>query len=131
MAKWQKICFHYHQTPILSVTLNNYMRCIITKPAFSICKNKGTDQLHRNRAADQHLCFHYIDSIIPLIPNFEISRLQAFSVIVHSGLCQTWSETHKIGFFKMRLICHTQQLHELTRKHRKAMRYMITNTECR
>ena len=35
------------------------------KPAFCICKNKGADQLRGNRAADQHLCFHYIDKENP------------------------------------------------------------------
>ena len=31
--------------------------------------NKGTDQLHNNRAADQRLSFGYIDSTIPQHPN--------------------------------------------------------------
>ena len=31
------------------------------KPAFSIWENKGADQLGGNRAADQHLCFSYIE----------------------------------------------------------------------
>ena len=34
------------------------------KPVF-LYQNKGTDQLHGNPVADQHLCFHYIDSTIP------------------------------------------------------------------
>ena len=38
-------------------------------------KNKGADQLHSNCAADQHLCFRYLDSTIPLLPKFEISSL--------------------------------------------------------
>ena len=37
-------------------------------PAFCICENIGADQLHCNRAADQHLCFRYIDGKIPLLP---------------------------------------------------------------
>ena len=37
------------------------------KPAFCICKNKGADQLHGNRAAEQRLCFRYIKSTIPLL----------------------------------------------------------------
>ena len=36
------------------------------KFAFSICENKGADQLPTNRAADQRPCFRYIDSTIPL-----------------------------------------------------------------
>ena len=32
-------------------------------------KNKDTDQLHGNRAADQDLCFRYIiDNTIPVLP---------------------------------------------------------------
>ena len=34
---------------------------VMRKLAFCICKNKGTDQLRSNRAADQSLCFCYID----------------------------------------------------------------------
>ena len=41
------------------------------KPAFCICENKDTDQLHGNREADQRLCFPYIDSTIPLLPKYE------------------------------------------------------------
>ena len=37
------------------------------KPVFCICENKGADQLRGNRAADQCLCFRYIDSTIPLL----------------------------------------------------------------
>ena len=63
------------------------------KPAFCICENKGTEQLHRNREADQHLCFCYIDSAIPLLPKSEISSLLPSSVAVHLSLCRTWLET--------------------------------------
>ena len=46
------------------------------KPAFCTSENKSTDQLHGNRAADQCLCFRYMDtSIIPLLPKSEISSL--------------------------------------------------------
>ena len=56
------------------------------KPVFADCENKGTDQLHRNYKADQHLCFHYIDSTIC---KFEISSRWPSSVAVQPGLCQT------------------------------------------
>ena len=42
------------------------------KSAFCICENKGADQLYGNRTADHRLCFHYIDSTIPLLPKTEI-----------------------------------------------------------
>ena len=45
------------------------------KPAFCICENKGKDQLHGHSTADQHFCFHYIDSTIPLLSESEISRI--------------------------------------------------------
>ena len=44
-------------------------------PAFCICENKGTDQLHGNHATDQHFCFRYQDSrtIEFLNPKFHTS----------------------------------------------------------
>ena len=41
----------------------------IRKLALCICKKKGADQLCGDHTADQCLCFHYIDSTIPLLPN--------------------------------------------------------------
>ena len=69
----------------------------------SIRENKGADQLHGNRTADQRLCFRYIDSSIP---KFEISSLYSYSssVLAQPGYCQTWSETPKIGFLMTQLI---------------------------
>ena len=52
-----------------------YMSCVMRKLAFCICKNKDADQLWVSRTADQHLCFCYIDSTIPLLPKSEISSL--------------------------------------------------------
>ena len=52
-----------------------YMSWVLIKPAFCIYKNKGADQLRGNPAADHHLCFHYIDSTMPLLPESEISSL--------------------------------------------------------
>ena len=42
-------------------------------PMRKVVKNKGTDQLHSNCEADQRLCFHYMDSTIPLLLKPEIS----------------------------------------------------------
>ena len=76
------------------------MSRVIRKPAFHICGNKGTDQLHKNCAADRRLYFRFIhvDSTIALHPKSQISSLYPPSVIVQSGLCRTWSETLKTGF---------------------------------
>ena len=49
------------------------MSCIMRKTDFCLCENKGADQLRGNREADQRLCFHYTDSIFPLLLISEIS----------------------------------------------------------
>ena len=67
-------------------------------------RNKDTDQLRSNCAADQRLCFRYIDSTISLLSKYEISSLQRSSVAVQPSLCGTWSETPRTGFLKTRLI---------------------------
>ena len=74
------------------------------KPAFCICKNKDADQLLSNCEADQRLCYHFIDSTIPLLPKCEISNLQPFSVIAQPGLYPAWSKTRKTGFLATRHI---------------------------
>ena len=53
--------------------VDSYMSRVVGKPAFCICENKDADQLRGNREADQHLCFRYSDSTIPL--KSEISSL--------------------------------------------------------
>ena len=56
------------------------------KPAFCIYENKGAYQLRSNCAADQRLCFRFIDRTIPLIPNSGISASShASSVIVQTA----------------------------------------------
>ena len=45
--------------------------------------------------ADQHLCFLYTDSAIPLLFKSEISSFKPSSVAALTGFCQTWSETPK------------------------------------
>ena len=68
------------------------------KPAICICENKAADQLHSYCAADQCLCFRYIDGTIPLLSKSEISSLYSSSVAVQPGLCQTRSETRMLVF---------------------------------
>ena len=50
-----------------------------------------------NRAADQRICFRYIDSTIPLLFKSEIPSLLQSSVAVQACVCRTWSETPKTG----------------------------------
>ena len=67
-------------------------------------RKQRRNQLHGNREADQHLCFRYLDSTIPLLPKSEISSLWPSSLAVQPDLCRTRSEIPKTGFLKMRLI---------------------------
>ena len=82
----------------------HYLSLVMRKLAFCICENKDADQLRSNCAADQRLCFRYIDSTIPILSKSEISSPQPSSVGLQPGLCQTWSETLKTGFLRARLI---------------------------
>ena len=68
------------------------------KPTFCICENKDADQLLGNREADQHICFPYIESTIPILSESKISSLLPFSVSVQPGLCPTRSETRMLVF---------------------------------
>ena len=68
------------------------------KTDFHICKNKDADQLRGNLAADQRLCFLYMDSTISLLSESEISSLWSSSVVVQPGLCRTWSQTRRQVF---------------------------------
>ena len=87
--------FIYHSLIfICTCNLSRLMR----KPDFCICKSKDSDQLRSYCAADQRLCFCYIDSTIPLLPKSE-KKMAA-----QPGLCQTWSGTLKTGFLAVRLI---------------------------
>ena len=98
-----------------NVKISLYLSRVMRKPMFCECENKDADQLCGNREADQHLCFRYIDSTIPLLSKSEISSLQPSSVAVQPGLCRTRSETPKTGFLTTRLILYPQ-FHPLTKQ---------------
>ena len=68
-------------------------------------ENKDADQLPGNPAADQRLCFGYIDSTVSLLPKSKNSSLWpcSESVDVQLGLCQTWLETLKTGLVMTQL----------------------------
>ena len=68
------------------------------KPTICIEENKGADQLHVNRKADQRHCFRYSDSTIPLLLKSEISSFMLFSVLEQVGLYRTCSETTLLVF---------------------------------
>ena len=71
-------------------------RCM-GKPTICIGENKGADQLRSNCEADQHLCFRYTDSTIPLLSKSKTSSLYP-SVTVQLGLCWTSSEPKLLVF---------------------------------
>ena len=56
------------------------------KSDFCLYENKGADQLCSNCTADKRLCFHYMNSTIPLLPKSKISNFVPFSVAVESDL---------------------------------------------
>ena len=71
-----------------------YLSRLMRKPTICICENKDADQLRGNREADQHLCFRYTGSTIPLLPKYKMLS----SVTVQSYLSRTWSETTLLVF---------------------------------
>ena len=68
------------------------------------CKNKDADQLHTNCAADQRLCYHYIDRTIPPLPKSETLSLSSVALQPRPSLCLTLSETLKTGVLTTRLM---------------------------
>ena len=71
------------------------------KPAFYICENKEADQLLSNCAADQCLCFRYLDSTILLLPK---SKFQASSHLLwlYSPVCVRPGRKPQRQFFSER-----------------------------
>ena len=64
------------------------------KPTICTCENKE---------ADQHFCFHYTESTLPLHFKHEISSFKPASVTVQAGLYLTWLENLIAGFLMQRL----------------------------
>ena len=58
------------------------------KPAFCICENKDADQLRGDREADDRLCFHYIDSAIPVLSESQIKASSHLILLcLYSPVC--------------------------------------------
>ena len=51
----------------LAASTDKHLSCLMSKPTICISKNKDADQLRGKREADQHLCFSYKDSTLPLL----------------------------------------------------------------
>ena len=64
------------------------------KKKICICESKSADQMSSKCIADQHLCFRYTESVIPLLLKFKISSFSGpSSVVVQASLCQSWSKS--------------------------------------
>ena len=74
---------------MLEKHLTHHMSYVVRKPTFAYAK-KDLDQLHSKCAADQHLCFRYIDSTFSLFSKSQISSLLT-ATTVQPGLCLAWS----------------------------------------
>ena len=61
----QKLARFFDETALLQ--LNGKVSCVMRKPDFCPCKNKGADQLCSYCTADQHHCFCYTNSSVPLL----------------------------------------------------------------
>ena len=99
---------------------------LMRKP--TICENKDTDQLCGNCEADQHLCFRYKDSTIPLLQKSKISSFCDSTDQFVSDLLK-----NHVGFLMTRLICgmtRNKLLHRLVsqllmhKNYRKVAFYM-------
>ena len=72
--EYDSAMFHFQQLLQHKAGKLTYELCH-EKTCFHICENKGADQLHGKHAADQRICFSYIDSTIPLLLKSKISSL--------------------------------------------------------
>ena len=64
---------HWHRSDVKM--LKKHKSRLMRKLTICICETKDPDQLRSNREADQHLCFRYIDSTMPLLSRSKISSL--------------------------------------------------------
>ena len=99
-----KKCHKKLENWLTTKNFNGQMSCVMREPTICICKNKDADQLRGNREADQHLCFRYLDSTIPLLAKSKISSFWPSPIAVQPGLCQTWSESTLLVFLRLKYI---------------------------
>ena len=59
--------------------------------------------------SDQHLCYHFLESIICKLATGEISIFRLVSVAEETGLKLALYETRKTGFLAMRLVYKLMQ----------------------
>ena len=80
--------------------LSKYHRTVMRIPDSRLCENQG---------ADQHTAFGFTTRVLRF--NFlvymkkqQLKFLAFLSVVVHAGLCQTWSETRRSVLLASRLV---------------------------
>ena len=56
-----------------------HMSCIMRKPVYAICNNKGSDQLAHPCSLSSTFVVRYLDSIIPILAKSRVSRDEAQS----------------------------------------------------
>ena len=90
--------FH-HSTLMINSKCFSHLSRVMRKQDYCLCENKGADQLCSYCTADQCLCFHYKDSMIPSLLIPKISTFWFSSVTVHgvfmSDLVRNCSEALK------------------------------------
>ena len=64
-------------------------------PAFSITANKGADQLRGNRAADQRLCYSFLETATLYFLNPKFLGPGHLLLLYSPVLCLTWSDTRR------------------------------------
>ena len=88
--------------------------------------NKGANQPAHLRSLVSTFVFRCLDSIIPLVSIFEISRLCLASVAAQAGLCLTWSQTTKTGYLTTTLKCFERiSLNTKTNRHLRDHNYSL------
>ena len=71
-----------------------YLSHVVRKRTFCIYENKDADQFRGNHEADQHLCFRYMDSTIPILPKSLISRIKPLAILCG---CTAWFVWDLVG----------------------------------
>ena len=65
---YAKSLLSHNEAQIYNINIYDKRSHVMRKYAYCICKNKDADQLCSKCAADQRLCFCYLNSTIPLVP---------------------------------------------------------------
>ena len=68
------------------------------KPVLPYANNKEADQSAHPHSLISTFVVPSLDSIIPVVNKYQISRLKLVSVPEQTGLSLTWSHTPKTGF---------------------------------